>query len=174
MPQDANANSNVTRDGQAMRPDPLGNLRAEFEDRLGEERQLRYALERQLTAAQKTLARYRRTPEQVIAQNAESICQRAGEIANKLSWGEIDPEQGKTALYALQVALSAIRTQDTAKAARQKEERLRKTANETRPSRRATRRHASPKPKAQGKNRQPNKSKSSIANLRRRSPIAQS
>jgi len=141
-----------------MRPDPLGNLRAEFEDRLAEERQLRYALDRKLQAALKTLARYRRTPEQVVAQNAESICQRAGEIANKIAFGEIDPEQGKTALYALQVALSAIRTQDTAKAARQKEERLRQTQRATTSlSTKSTSRHASPKPEARGKNRQKKK-----------------
>ncbi len=69
-------------------------------------------------------------------------------IANAIRDGSMEPQSGKVALYALQVALSAARTIDQATANKKKEARLRRTTNSPREK---SRRHASPKPEARGK-----------------------
>ena len=55
-----------------------------------------------------------------------------GEIMHALTHGRITAADAKARLYAHQIALSALRTIDNAKARRQKEERLRKDQTNSR------------------------------------------
>jgi hypothetical protein len=62
---------------------------------------------------------------------ANSTLEAMGEIMHALTHGRITAADAKARLYAHQIALSALRTIDNAKAARQKEERLRKSQTNT-------------------------------------------
>ncbi len=53
------------------------------------------------------------------------VADAAEHISQQLAAGQLDPTAARTALYALQVALSALRTKEESEARKQKEERLR-------------------------------------------------
>jgi hypothetical protein len=103
------------------------------------------------------LAATARTPAAVagvVAQlpTANSTLEAMGTIMADLTSGRITAADAKARLYAHQIALSALRTIDNAKARRQKEERLRRTTaspnyQRTQPA------TASPRRKAQRRNR---------------------
>jgi len=59
----------------------------------------------------------------------DTTLEAMGQIMQDLASGKLSAADGKARLYAHQIALSAMRTIDTAKARRQKEERLRQTKN---------------------------------------------
>ena len=80
-------------------------------------------------------------------------------IMADLTSGKITAADAKARLYAHQIALSALRTIDNAKAARQKEERLRQTASQN--SQRTQPATASPRRKEQRRNRHTKKKNSS-------------
>jgi len=94
---------------------------------------------------------------------AESILLAMGTIMTALTNGSMSAADAKARLYAHQIALSAMRTIDTAEARKKKEARLRRTAAASSPRRKpapaTSSRHASPKPKARGKHHAPRKSK---------------
>jgi hypothetical protein len=102
----------------------------------------------------------------------DTTLQAMGEIMTALTSGTITAADAKARLYAHQIALSAIRTIDTAQARRQKEERLRRTQKATpfqptKSSTTASRRFpktatASPRREAQRRNR------TTTSNARRR------
>jgi hypothetical protein len=82
---------------------------------------------------------------------ANSTLEAMGNIMADLTSGKITAADAKARLYAHQIALSALRTIDNAKARRQKEERLRQTASQN--SQRTQPATASPRRKAQRCNR---------------------
>jgi hypothetical protein len=101
------------------------------------------------TAAQTTTTTPPRKP--TGPPTATTTLEAMGEIMAALTTGRITAADAKARLYAHQIALSALRTIDNAKARRQKEERLRQTASQnyqsTQPS------TASPRRKPQRRNR---------------------
>ena len=97
-------------------------------ERLEAENQL---LRRELDQAKKAAAATTPAPASGIIPTADTTLQAMGDIMAALSAGRISAVDAKTQLYAHQIALSAIRTLDTAKAQRQKEERLRKTTTKS-------------------------------------------
>jgi len=99
----------------------------------------------------RTLATTARTPAPAVGEatrlpTANSTLEAMGNIMADLTSGKITAADAKARLYAHQIALSALRTIDNAKAARQKEERLRQTASQnyrsTQPSTASRRRKA--------------------------------
>ena len=96
------------------------------------------------TAAQTTTTTPPRKP--TGPPTANTTLEAMGEIMDALTNGKMTAADAKARLYAHQIALSALRTIDNAKAARQKEERLRQTASQnyrsTRPSTASRRRKA--------------------------------
>jgi hypothetical protein len=90
---------------------------------------------------------------------ATTTLEAMGEIMDALTNGRITPADAKARLYAHQIALSALRTIDNARARRQKEERLRtqQTAGHQRTTSSASPRTpaptASPRREAQRRNR---------------------
>jgi crotonobetainyl-CoA:carnitine CoA-transferase CaiB-like acyl-CoA transferase len=83
---------------------------------------------------------------------ATTTLEAMGEIMHALTTGSITAADAKARLYAHQIALSALRTIDNAKARRQKEERLRRTTVSP-SSQRTQPATASPRRKAQRRNR---------------------
>jgi crotonobetainyl-CoA:carnitine CoA-transferase CaiB-like acyl-CoA transferase len=106
----------------------------------------------------RTLASTARTPAAAAAEDAakpptaNSTLEAMGEIMHALTTGKITAADAKARLYAHQIALSALRTIDNAKARRQKEERLRRTTASPN-SQRTQPATASPRRKAQRRNR---------------------
>jgi hypothetical protein len=97
---------------------------------------------------------------------ANTTLEAMGEIMADLRSGKITAADAKARLYAHQIALSALRTIDNAKARRQKEERLRRqTASQN--SQRTQPATASPRREAQRRSRRTAKKKK---NSRRPSP----
>jgi crotonobetainyl-CoA:carnitine CoA-transferase CaiB-like acyl-CoA transferase len=116
----------------------------------------------------RTLASTARTPAAAVEEaaklpTANSTLEAMGNIMADLTSGKITAADAKARLYAHQIALSALRTIDNAKARRQKEERLRRqTASQN--SLRTQPATASPRRKAQRRNQ------ATKANSRRPSP----
>ena len=74
----------------------------------------------------------------------ESITEHCASIASQMQYGDLSPDKAKTALYALQVALTALRAKQQAEQQRQKEERLRHSKAPARSTSSKTGRNARP------------------------------
>jgi hypothetical protein len=99
----------------------------EAETALVQAREQRDEVNRELDALKEQLRQYPKAPRVLKAMVAKDVADEAAEIASQIRLGQLSGEEGKTALYALQVALSAIKTIDQAASTRQREERLRST-----------------------------------------------